>query len=103
MDSSIGTYTYLCHGLENYRQYEENLVNLIYGKFLGELSNEEKNIVYAIDKNLLFHEFYYHMQVELGKKVELKTNPSFDFKDFSLVKDEFLNLFDRLKLTLDSF
>ena len=89
--------------MENYRQYEENLVNLIYGKFLGELSNEEKNIVYAIDKDLLFHEFYYHMQVELGKKVELKTNPSFDFKDFSLVKDEFLNLFDRLKLTLDSF
>ena len=86
--------------IKSYKQYEDNLINLIYEKYTGALSDEEKKMVYTIDKELLYYEFYHHMQIELGSKPELMTSPSFEFKDFSLVKAEFMELFDRLSLTL---
>ncbi len=86
--------------LDTYRQYEENLVNLIYQKYIGKLTNEEKEMVYTIDKDLLYHEFFHHMQIELSPKTNLLTNPSFDFKDFSLVKKEYLELFSYLSSLL---
>ena len=81
--------------IKDYKQYEDNLISLIYEKYVGALTEDEKKIVYTIDKDLLYYEFYDHMQIELGSKPKLLTSPSFDFKEFSLVKDEFLELFKK--------
>ena len=68
--------------LDTYRQNEENLINMIYQKYIGKLTDEEKEIVYTIDKDLLYHEFYHYMQIELTSKTKLLSSPSFEFKDF---------------------
>ncbi len=82
--------------LDAYRKNEENLINMIYQKYIGKLTDEEKEIVHTIDKDLLYHEFYHYMQIELNSKTKLLSSPSFEFKDFSLVKDEYLKLFRHL-------
>ncbi|MBR2404974.1 MAG: phosphohydrolase [Clostridia bacterium] len=82
--------------LADYRAYEDKLINMIYQKYIGALSDEEKQLVYQIDKDLLYHEFYAHMHIELGNKSTLKTNPDFGFRPFDEVKREYLELFRQL-------
>lgn len=86
--------------MDVYRNYEENLINMIYKKYIGDLTNEEKEVVFTIDKDLLYHEFYHHMQIELTSQTKLLSSPSFEFKAFSLVKEEFLKLFEHLSSLL---
>lgn len=82
--------------LENYRMYEDRLLNLIYQKYIGDVTEEERAVIYKIDKDLLYYEFYDHMQIELSEKPEIVSSPSFDFKDFGQVKEEYLSLFVKL-------
>ena len=87
--------------IKSYKQYEETLINLIYEKYVGNLTDEEKSMVYTIDKDLLYYEFYKHMQIELGSKPQILTSPSFESRDFHLVKEEFMEIFSELhSLTL---
>lgn len=86
--------------MDVYRKCEENLINMIYKKYIGELTDEEKEVVYTIDKDLLYHEFYHFMQIELTPQTKLLSSPSFEFKEFSAVKDEFLKLFEHLSSLL---
>lgn len=82
--------------LPDYRKYEDKLLDLIYQKYTGELTEYEKQLVYKVDKDLLYYEFYHYTGIELSQKPEIKTKPVFEFKDFSEVRDEFLNMFDKL-------
>ena len=82
--------------LADYRVYEDKLIDMIYQKFIGALSDEEKQIVYQIDKELLYHEFYEHMHIELSQRPEIKTSPDFGFRPFDEVKREYLELFEKL-------
>lgn len=84
--------------LSDYRVYEDKLIGLIYQKYIGTVSEEEKAVVYQIDKELLYYEFYYYMQIELSAKPRILSSPSFEFKDFSLVKSDYLELFYKLML-----
>ncbi|MBQ4527651.1 MAG: phosphohydrolase [Clostridia bacterium] len=83
--------------LSDYREYEDKLIDLIFKKYVGELTEEEKKIVYSIDKDLLYYEFYHYMGIELSEKPHIFSKPVFEFKEFSVVRDEFLELFKRLK------
>ena len=82
--------------LADYRLYEDKLIDMIYQKFIGALGDDEKQIVYRIDKELLYHEFYHHMRIELGEKSKINTSPDFGFRPFDEVKREYLELFEQL-------
>lgn len=82
--------------LSDYRIYEDNLIGLIYQKYIGTLTDDEKSLVYQIDKELLYYEFYHYMQIELSARPQIVTSPSFEVMDFSQVKSEFLELFNKL-------
>lgn len=79
--------------LSDYGKYEENLIGLIYEKYIGTISDEEKKLVYKVDKDLLYHEFYHYMNIELSEKTQLKSNPDFSLKSHSFVKELYLEKF----------
>lgn len=80
----------------DYRKYEDSLLDTVYKKFIGELSDREKETVFRIDKDMLYYEFYHYMGIELSEKPEISSNPIFEFEDFAVVKSKFLDLFGRL-------
>lgn len=82
--------------LDIYKKYEDNLINMIYQKYIGELTDEELSLVYKVDKDLLYHEFYHYTGIELGSKTTIYSNPGFEFEDFLVVKQKFLDLFNEL-------
>lgn len=82
--------------LEYYRECENRLIDIIFDKYVGSLSEEESQKVWHLDKVLLYHEFYYFTGVEIGIKEKLKTNPDFGFCGFEVSEKEFLCLFERL-------
>ena len=84
------------NNLDAYKKYEQNLINLIFEKYTGPLTEEEKIVVFSIDKELLYYEFYLFMKVELSSKPVIKTNPDFSFKPFETVENKFLELFEKL-------
>ncbi len=84
------------NNLTDYLEFEEKLIDLVYEKYIGSLSKEEKSIVYKIDKDLLYHEFKHYMGIELGEETFLLTNPEFKFEEFSKVRDKYLDLFYEL-------
>lgn len=88
------------NNLEDYRKYEDNLINVIYEKYAGVFSDEEKEIIYGIDKDLLYYEFYHYMGIELSKKPEICSNPVFEERLFAEVRDEYLRIFEGLTAKL---
>ena len=82
--------------LSDYTEFEERLIDMIYEKYTGSLSKEEKDIVYKIDKDLLYHEFKHYMDIELGEETSLLSNPEFQFEEFSKVRDKYLDMFYEL-------
>ena len=82
--------------LENYRMYEDKLINMIFSKYTGELNEDEQNKVWHLDKVLLYHEFYHFTGIEIGINEKLKSNPDFSFCDFEIVEKEFIRLFNML-------
>ena len=84
------------NNLSDYSEFEERLIDLVYEKYTGPLSQEEKDIVYKIDKDLLYHEFKHYMGIELGKETLLLSNPEFRFEEFSKVRNKYLEMFYEL-------
>ena len=84
--------------LPDYLKAEERLQNIIFNKWITpELTEEEKNQIFEIDDAI----FYYEFLVLMGKRMfteepYLKSRPSFEFEDFSKVKNTFTNLFNKL-------
>ncbi|MBE7049975.1 MAG: phosphohydrolase [Ruminococcaceae bacterium] len=81
------------NNLSDYSDFENRLIDLIYEKYIGPLTKEEKDVVYRIDKDLLYHEFKYYMGIELGNETILLSNPEFKFEEFSMVRDKYLKMF----------
>ncbi len=83
--------------LLKYLEIEDVLQGKIFDKWLGELTEEERRLIFEIDDAILYYEF-----VELfGERIfdhvpELRSSPRFDFIDFSSVENEFLTLFHEL-------
>lgn len=88
--------TPLKNELPLYREYENKLMDIIYKKYVGNLSANDFNLIMQIDKDILYYEFYHFTGIEISKKPQILTNPSFDFVPFDKVRDEFLFLFNEL-------
>lgn len=86
--------------LKEYVKMEENLLKLIYTKFLGsELTAEEELLVKQIDSDML----YYDMSVLLNEKSDLpapsmKSRFSYEVLPFETVEARFLELYDKYRL-----
>ena len=92
------------HNLSRYLEIEKALQSLIYQLFgIGELTDEEQEIIDEIDNTMLHHEFLMLADERIFKeKPELHGEYSFDFKGFKEVEDEYLGLFNRLSQKLIS-
>lgn len=85
--------------LPTYLSIEKALQTVIYQKYLpSPLTEDELSKVAEIDDTLLYHEFW----VISGRKVfdtvpQLQSSPQFNFVDFTITENEFLQLFHQLK------
>ena len=83
--------------LSKYLEIENVLQGKIFKKWIPTLTKEELKLVFEIDDAILYHEF-----ISLfGEKIfeytpVLKSEPRFEFIDFSTVENEFLELFSKL-------
>lgn len=81
--------------LPEYREHEEHLLDMIYGKFLGSpLTQEEQAQLKAIDDALL----WYDLTILLGEKPhreepELYFKPDYTVRPFAEVEREYLKVF----------
>ena len=84
--------------LPKYLEIEGPLQDAIWRKFLGgELTEEENRQVFAIDDDMLYHEFVALMDTRLSpEEPELKSSPVFAFGGFEKTEGEFLDSFRSL-------
>ncbi len=82
--------------LDFYMASENRLINAIFEKYTGRLSEDELAKVWHLDKVLLHHEFYHFTGVEIGIKEEIKTKPDFSFVGFEKTEEIFMGLFEKL-------
>ena len=86
--------------LHKYLEIEDVLQNKIFEKWIPTLSDEERKQVFQIDDAILYYEF----TTLFGEKIfdyvpELKSQPRFDYIEFSKIEKEFVELFDKLTQT----
>ena len=83
-------------GLPQYQELEDRLLESIFHKYLGGLSENERKAVFHMDKVLLYYEFYHFMGVEITPKPFLYSNPDFSEKDWRDVEQTYLDRFYEL-------
>lgn len=78
-----------------YLEMEAPLQEAIWRKWLKTpLTREERDIVFGIDDDLLYHEFFTHTGMALAPTApQILTAPSFAFEEFSQVQQKFLDAF----------
>ena len=83
--------------LKEYRRFEENLLAVIYKKYLGsELSKEEAGIVKQIDDDMMYYDLIELLnEVPEGEAPELKSHISYQFRPFEQVETEYKDCFER--------
>ena len=83
--------------LHNYIEYEEVLQNKIFDKWIQNFTEDEKKLVCEIDDAILYYEFTTLFHEKIFDYVPiLKSEPRFDFIEFSKVENEFIELFTKL-------
>ena len=86
--------------LHTYLEFEDVLQNKIYEKWIPSLSAEERKQISEIDDAILYYEFI----ALFGEKIfdyepKLLSSPRFEFIDFKIIENEFLELFGKLTQT----
>lgn len=81
-----------------YKQIEEPLQNMIWEKWLdAPLTKEEYDLVFLVDDNMLYHEFYTMTGMALWDNAPtLSSTPGYEFPGFQQVEQEYLSLFSQL-------
>lgn len=81
-----------------YLELEAPLQEAIWNKWLGTpLTEEERGLVFGIDDDLLYHEFFTHTGLAVADRVPpIVSKPAFTFVEFSKVEREFLDTFQSL-------
>lgn len=84
--------------IPRYREIEEPLQDAIWLKYLGEpLAEEENRQVFAIDDDVLWHEFVQLMGAALSDtEPVLASSPVYEFMGFKACREEYLRLFKTL-------
>lgn len=86
--------------LHKYLEIEDVLQSKIFEKWIHTLTDDEKKQLFEIDDAILYYEF----TTLFGEKIfnyvpELKSQPRFEYIEFSKVENEFLELFNNLTKT----
>jgi len=83
--------------LDSYRQIEKKVQDCIFEKYLGVLSEKEKECWQRLDDTLLYYEFDYFMGEKLADSPEkLYSHPVFDTEPFEVTEQHYLNWFEKL-------
>lgn len=83
--------------LHKYLEVEEVLQNKIFEKWIPTLSDEERKLVFEIDDAILYYEFTTLFGESIFDYVPiLKSNPRFDYIEFSQIENEFISKFNEL-------
>lgn len=83
--------------LDNYREIERKLQNVIWEKFSLSLNEEDLKCISAVDDCMLYYEFITLADAELFEKAPLiYSMPDFSERKFSDVKEEFMALYRSL-------
>lgn len=83
--------------LPEYRNIEKRLQDIIFHKYLGDLTEEETRLWRQLDDLLLYYEFDYFMGEKLMKCPGiLKGRPVFDTEPFQTTEKKYLDWFERL-------
>lgn len=85
------------HSLTSYLDIEKNLQDIIYEKFVGDISEEDRIIISEIDDAMLYHEFFTLTGEEVCKKGNLVTHPELKSIPFTETEAEFITLYNQLK------
>ena len=85
--------------MSRYRELEQRLLDVIYGKYLGSpLSAEEERTLKIIDNDLLWYDLRELLNEWDGSPApELKTEISYQVKPFEQVEKEYLELYERVR------
>lgn len=83
--------------LNYYLSVENNLQNLIWEHFIGrKLTNDELNVIFEIDDQMLSLEFINLMPTTLNNEyLKLIGKYDFNFIEFNKVEEEFIELYNR--------
>lgn len=83
--------------LHKYLEFENVLQNKIFEKWIPTFTDEEKKLVFEIDDAILYYEFVALFGEKLFDYVpNIKSNPRFDYIEFSIIENEFLSTFKKL-------
>lgn len=82
--------------LIDYQNAEEQLLDMIYFKYLGGLDDNEKQKVKEIDDIMLYFDLKYLLNEKVNDiEPEIHIELCFDFVDFKIIEKEFINLFEK--------
>lgn len=83
--------------LHKYLEVEEVLQNKIFEKWIPTLTDEERKLVFEIDDAILYYEFITLFGESIFDYVPiLKSNPRFEYIEFSQIENEFITKFNEL-------
>lgn len=83
--------------LSKYLEIEDVLQGMVFKKWIPDLTEEERKHIFEIDDAILYYEFLDLFNEKIFDFVPtLNSTPRFNFIDFSIVENEFLQLFDKL-------
>ena len=84
--------------LQEYREHEERLLDMIYEKFLGSpLNSEEQSQLKEIDDAMLWYDLEYLLgEKQYGEIPQLHIDPDYSVRPFQDVEKEYLELFHQL-------
>ena len=81
--------------LKDYQKCEEYLLDLIYYKYLGGLSEEEKRLVKEIDDDMLYFDLKYLLNEIPNRKIPtIHIELNYDFVPFKDIERYYIEIFD---------
>lgn len=86
--------------IADYNTMEDNLLNVIYEKYLGSaLSSEEQALVKQIDTAFLYYDLLYLLNEKMDvPKPEINIRFSYDVEPFKVVEEKYLELYAQYEL-----
>lgn len=83
--------------MPQYHEFEDKLLTIIYGKFLGsDITEEENRLVREIDDAMLHCDLELLLKFDDGLKPELHIDVSHEFVPFDEVEAQYMEIFSKL-------
>jgi 5'-deoxynucleotidase YfbR-like HD superfamily hydrolase len=83
--------------LHKYLEIEDVLQNKIFEKWIPNLTEEERKLIFELDDAILYYEFTTLFGESIFDYVpKLSSEPRFEYIEFSKIENEFIDLFNQL-------